>query len=322
MITCFACRDERLEKSPELGTARWIDLLNPSPDEVLQVEQATGLSVSSAAELQEIESSSRQYVEDGALYLSYPMVMKPDGKPPLVTHVGFVLSPERLLTIRYAASRVFDLFIERLPKQAVSRQSSPEILISLIEAIVDRLADILEMVRDDLDRVSQAIFADVTDSVRKATAENRMQRAMLTDVGRAGDLISRIRDSLLGLGRMLPYIRETTAEWTPHDIHPRLKTLAEDVQSLSDYDAHLSNKVAFLQDAILGFINISQNNIIKVLTVVSVVGVPPTLFASIYGMNFKHMPELDWAWGYPYGLAVITLSAVVPLVWFRARGWL
>jgi magnesium transporter len=96
----------------------------------------------------------------------------------------------------------------------------------------------------------------------------------------------------------------------------------QDVASLSDYDAHLVNKVQLLLDATLGLINIEQNNIIKVLTVVSVVGVPPTLVASMYGMNFKHMPELDWAWGYPYGLALIVISAVGPLLWFKLRGWL
>lgn len=322
MLQSFACHNERLTPSADLSPAHWIDLLDPSPEEVDRVEQATGLHVSSAAELQEIESSSRQYVEDGALYLSYPMVMKPDGQAPTVTPVGFILTPDRLVTIRYAPSRVFGLFIERLPQQAVSRQSSAEILISLLEAVVDRLADVLEKVRDDLDGVSKVIFATPSADSRKPSAESRLQRSMLTDVGRAGDLISRIRDSLLGLGRMLPYIRETTEEWAPHDLHPRLKTLRDDVQSLNDYDGYLSNKVQFLQDAILGFINISQNEIVKVLTLVSVIGVPPTLVASIYGMNFKNIPELQWDYGYPYGLCVIALSAVLPLIWFRVKGWL
>ena len=107
----------------------------------------------------------------------------------------------------------------------------------------------------------------------------------------------------------------------PTELKPRLETLRQDVASLNDYDAHLLNKVQLLLDATLGLINIDQNNIIKVLTIVSVVGVPPTLVASMYGMNFEHMPELHWAWGYPYGLALIALSAILPLLWFKWRGW-
>ena len=113
-----------------------------------------------------------------------------------------------------------------------------------------------------------------------------------------------------------------TADGLPGGQKPRLETLAADIRSLTDYDAHLSNKVQFLLDATLGLISIEQANIIKVLTVVSVVGVPPTFFASMYGMNFKYMPELDWVWGYPYALTLILISAVAPLLWFRRRGWL
>jgi magnesium transporter len=102
----------------------------------------------------------------------------------------------------------------------------------------------------------------------------------------------------------------------------RMKSLRQDVASLSDYDGHLNGKMQFLLDATLGLINNAQNNIIKVLTVVSVVGIPPTLFASIYGMNFKDMPELNWSYGYPYGLTVIVLSAVIPLIWMKIRGWI
>jgi magnesium transporter len=110
-------------------------------------------------------------------------------------------------------------------------------------------------------------------------------------------------------------------EWLPADVKQRLETVRQDVASLSDYDAHLTNKVQLLLDATLGMINIEQNNIIKVLAIVSVVGIPPTLVASMYGMNFKNMPELDWAWGYPYGLAVIAISAILPVLWFKWRGW-
>jgi magnesium transporter len=120
---------------------------------------------------------------------------------------------------------------------------------------------------------------------------------------------------------MVPYVAGL-ADWLPLEIKPRLDTVRQDVISLSDYDAHIVNKVQLLLDATLGLINVEQNNIIKVLTIVSVVGIPPTLIASMYGMNFKDIPEYSWAWGYPYGLAVIALSAVLPLIWFKFRGWI
>jgi len=134
--------------------------------------------------------------------------------------------------------------------------------------------------------------------------------------------LSNIRDSLLGVNRVLGYAAEVADAWIPADLKPRFKTLRQDIASLSDYDVQLANKVQFLLDATLGFINIEQSNGIKVLTVVSVVGVPPTLLASIYGMNFKWIPELQWQYGYFYGLAVIVLSGVVPFWWFKRKGWI
>ena len=131
----------------------------------------------------------------------------------------------------------------------------------------------------------------------------------------------KIRDSLHGLGRIVPYVA-SLADWLPPEVKPRLDITRQDVASLSDYDEHIANKVQLLLDATLGLINVEQNNIIKVLTIVSVVGIPPTLIASMYGMNFKGMPEYDWVWGYPYALAMIALSAVLPLVWFKWRGWI
>ena len=125
-----------------------------------------------------------------------------------------------------------------------------------------------------------------------------------------------------GIGRVVPYVSTLAADWLPPEVKPRLDTVRQDVLSLGDYDAHIVNKVQLLLDATLGLINVEQNNIIKVLTIVSVVGIPPTLIASMYGMNFKGMPEYDWSWGYPYGLAMIALSAILPLVWFKWRGWI
>ena len=162
----------------------------------------------------------------------------------------------------------------------------------------------------------------LTEKAGTPAREDANLRVILRRIGRCGDLASRIRDSLLGVGRIVPYVLGQCTGWLPGELHSRLETQRADIASLNDYDAHLTNKVQLLLDATLGLINIEQSNIIKVLTVVSVVGVPPTLVASMYGMNFHNMPELDWAWGYPWGLSLILISAVGPLIWFKVRGWL
>jgi magnesium transporter len=140
-------------------------------------------------------------------------------------------------------------------------------------------------------------------------------------LGRSCEILSKIRESLLGIGRIVPYVAGLSAEWMPAEVGPHLKTLRDDIASLNDYDSYLNSKVQFLLDATLGLINIEQNNIMKVLTVVSVVGVPPVLIAGIYGLNFKAIPELDWAWGYPYAIVLMIVSALIPFVWLKHRRW-
>ncbi len=305
-----------------LAGAAWIDLLEATDAEKEAVERATGLHVASVAELREIELSSRLSVEeDGTLYLSLPLVRFTDRENVSTVPVGFVLTRTQLISVRFAPSPSFDALHKRALRFEASHQTGAHVLVTVLEMIVDRLADELERIRDELDGVSRRIFQEDLGSGRAPRREDRELRRILKVVGGAGDLISRLRDSLLGVGRMVPFVAQV-ADWIPADLKPRADTLSRDIASLSDYDGYLSNKVQFLLDATLGFINIAQNNIIKVLTVVSVVGIPPTLIASIYGMNFKSMPELEWAWGYPYGLSLIAVSAILPLVVFKLRGWM
>src|SRR6185312_15237321 len=303
----------------------WLDLLKPEPPEIAFVERTTRLHVPSFEDLREIESSSRLYVENGALYLSTPAVFRADSGEPITTPVGFVLTPDRLITIRFEPLPVFGAFHERATKPGALHPSSAGTFTGLLEAIVDRIADVLERVGGELDAVSHRIFREGTANAgkqRRPAREDADLRALLRRVGRCGDLASRIRDSLLGIGRIVPYVASLGEDWLPAEVKPHLQTLRQDIASLNDYDAFLTNKVQLLLDATLGLINIEQNNIIKVLTVVSVVGVPPTFIASMYGMNFKGMPELDWAWGYPYALLLMAASAILPFLWFKLRGWL
>jgi magnesium transporter len=296
----------------------WVDLLKPTPGEIAAVEEGSGLTLPSQEELSEIESSSRLRTDGDVLFLSAPLVSRAQMQDPETTPVGFVLAPELLVTVRYEPLGSFDAY------QGTARGSAAEVFVGLIEAIVDRIADILEHIAVDLDKLSHRLFRSrsVAGGVRRTRAqENADLRSILRRLGAGGDLASKIRDSLLALARIVPYVATMRGSDLPSQVKTRLETLRQDLASLNDYEAHLLNKVQLLMDATLGLINVEQNDIIKVLTIVSVVGVPPTLVASMYGMNFKYMPELEWAWGYPYGLAMIAITAIAPLIWFKWRGW-
>src|SRR3954453_7916915 len=296
----------------------WVDLLKPTPDEIAAVEEGSGLTLPTQEELSEIELSSRLRTDGDVLFLSAPLVSRAQMQNPEMTPVGFVLAPELLVTLRYEPLNSFDTY-----KGAV-RGSAAEVFVGLIEAIVDRIADILEHIAADLDLVSHRLFRSRSvggGDGRTRAQENATLRSILRQLGASGDLSSKIRGSLLALARIVPYVATMRGSELPTPVKARLDTLRNDLTSLNDYESHLLNKVQLLMDATLGLINVEQNDIIKVLTVVNVVGVPPTLVASMYGMNFKFMPELDWSWGYPYGLALIAVSAIAPLLWFKWRGW-
>src|SRR4051812_6619648 len=306
---------EPLELSSEIV---WVDLLSPTPGEIATVEEASGLTLPVQAELSEIETSSRLRTDGDVLRLSAPLVHRARTEYPGTTPVGFVLAPELLVTVRYEPLTAFDTY------EREARGGAAEVFVGLIEAIVDRIADVLENIAAELDTVSHRLFRSRSvggEHCSTRAQENADLRSILRRLGASGDLSSKIRDSLLALARIVPYVATMRGSELPAAVKTRLDTLRHDLASLNDYEAHLMNKLQLLLDATLGLINVEQNDIIKVLTVVSVVGVPPTLVASMYGMNFKYMPELEWTWGYPYALALIALSALAPLIWFKWRGW-
>jgi magnesium transporter len=303
-----------------LAEAAWIDLIDPSDEERATVEQATGLQLRSRADLLEIENSSRLYATGQTLYLSMPLAVgRPRGESS-TSPLGFVLTPERLVTIRFTRMAAFDAYMEQ-PSRGTGA-SSCHVFIELIEHLTDAMADTLELIRDELDTVSHLIFQPDPATKDGPSRDATVLREALQTVGRCGDLASRVRDTLLGIGRIVQYVGPAAAQWITPDLRQRLKTLRADVGSLNDYDGHLNSKVQLLLDAILGLITIAQSNIIKVMTVVGVIGVPPTLIASIYGMNFEAMPELKVAYAYPLVMIAIVASALLPLLWFKRRGWL
>jgi magnesium transporter len=327
MLNAFICaggpvRPLAADEPPaELGRAVWIDLLNPTLAEAATVRQATGLTVPTEPEVSEIETSSRLATRDGVLYLSMPLVSIDDEGARGVS-AGFVLSTDRLITVRFAPSRIFEAYAATLTANGGERRTGAHILVGLLEAIVDRQADALEQVRGELETISHAIFALGTKRSRGRRNEDATLRRTLGDLGRIGDLTSHIRDTQIGAARVVQYVEGMTADWLPAGLSPRLATLRQDIASVSDFDSHLNGKLQFLLDATLGFINIAQNNVMKVMAIASVVGIPPVLVAGIYGMNFKNMPELDWQWGYAFGWAMVLMSALIPAAVFRWQRWI
>lgn len=305
----------------------WVDMTRPTEAELALVTAGTGLAVPGEADLMEIESSSRLSSTASPtgeiLTMSMPMMYStPEGGMP--APLGIVLSPERLVTIRFAASRSFEAFSTRLDE--IDEPASADILIGLLEALVDRQADVLEQMRCETDRLAGNIFRFKLDPDGKHAGATRRQqeselRGMISTLGRLYATVSLVRDSQLGIGRIVPYVIEV-ASWLKNPMIARLKTIARDVGSLNEFISHLTDKIQFVLDATLGLINVAQNDLMKVLTIVSVIGIPPTLIAGIYGMNFAHIPELHWAYGYEYGLTLIVVTAIAPLFWFRRKGWL
>jgi magnesium transporter len=323
MLTIYRDEAGTVRESASLDLPQeviWIDLLNPTADEKIFVESRTHIEVPSAEALSEIEASSRLQVRRGLIYLSTPILVRSDTPEAFLSPVGFILTPTVLVTVRFAKLTTFDQVAEQI-RNDPSLGSNVGVFTALLEAVVDRGADVLEGLRGELDRISRKVFHGNPIHLRHAVRSTNTLRTTLSAVGGIGERVSQARDVMLGVGRIASFAHDIGEEWITPEFKVRLKAVLKDVASLNEYEAHLSGKVQFLLDAVLGYITIEQNDLFKVLTIASVVGIPPTLIAGIYGMNFKFMPELDWTWGYPLGLAAILVSAIIPLIWFKWRGW-
>ena len=301
----------------------WIDAYEPTDSEMAFLRTAMGTRVPTLEDLVEIQSSSRLAMENGALIMSLSATAKDDSDYPRTTPVGFVVTPTRLATIRFAHLSSFESLSKQICGKGELAAGGYGAVVTILEMIVDHFADLLERIGNDLDGMSRTVFDTGllgSKGGRPSDANTRFAR-MLKTIGRDGDLVSKVSESMLGLTRMVQYIASKgQAEITP-DFKARLDTAGQDIKSLHEFQEHLMGKTQFLLDTVLGLANIEQNNVFRVLTVVSVVGIPPTFIASMYGMNFKTIPEYDWTYGYAYGLTLIFLSAVIPAAWFKLKGW-
>jgi magnesium transporter len=302
-----------------LKNAAWVDLFDPSDTERSAFEQAFGLHVPTKEQIVEIETTSRARIENNALYLTAPLIFTADAGPWIVVPTGFVLAKEVLLTVRFAKSMAFDAVIAEL---GASEQCSPALaFVRLLEVLVDRLADMLEGSGRDLDDASHVIFRPDAPEP-KLSRETAQLRRLMIRTGRTSERMARIHYTLVCVDRMAKFTVERGRDWIASDLINRLQVVSSDIASLVHFAEGLVSRVQLLQDAATGIISIDQNEVIKVLTITSVVGIPPVLVAGIYGMNFKGMPEYDWAWGYPYALALIVVTGLLPLIWFKWKDWI
>jgi magnesium transporter len=303
------------------GKLAWVDLYNPTNEEIAKACTDYMLDIPPREQLEEIEFSSRLQYEDGVFTISVPVTPHAkNGDDDVTSPLGFVLTKDLLVTIRFAELHTFDTIIKRVERRA---RTPADIFLVILEALIDYSADRLEDLRANALKISQRIFhKNMQEQQTYNVAQmNKMLRDTLVEIGDMGERLSHIRDTLLVLQRAIPFVTEHGDGWMESIVKARLKMAGSDVQSLNDYEIHLTDKIQFLLDADLGFINVEQNDLFKVLTIASVVGIPPVLLAGIWGMNFHFMPELAWPHGYVYGLATIVISGVLPLAWFKYRGW-
>jgi magnesium transporter len=326
MLSVFVPFETSLKKvaSVDLATlpeaAVWIDLVKPTPEEDHAVERLAGIAVPTREDMQEIEISSRLYIENGARYMTATLMCSSDSENPRTTAVTFILAGHRLVTVRYDAPKPFMLVENKLARSCPQNVTGEMVLMELLDAVIDRNADILERAGGDMDTISHDIF-EPEGAAR--TGHAKRYSDILIAIGRKGDLTSKVRESLVSVGRVVTFVTAAVdgVKWSK-DMREQLKTMQRDVVSLTDHASYLSNKITFVLDAMLGVVNLEQNNIIKLFSVMAVVLMPPTLIASIYGMNFKIMPELEWTHGYPMALVMMVLAAVLPYFIFKWKRWL
>jgi magnesium transporter len=301
-----------------LTQAIWIDLLNPSEEEKQEVENALGINIPTQAEMCEIELSSRLYRDNDNLFMTALALAYSDSSKPKLAPITIILTPQQLITIRYIEPQSFNLFLSRLEK--IKLTQPVDLLIELLDVTVGRLADILERVGHQLDEISEIILRPKT--LDKSTKKLNY-RQFLYQIGIHGDLNTKARESLITFNRSISFFEQMKGENLHKELQqPRLFTLTKDIESLSSHADFLATKINFMLDAILGMVNIEQNNTIRIISVVAVIFLPPTLIATIYGMNFKFMPELSWYLGYPLALASMVLAAWLPYKYFKRHKWL
>lgn len=319
------CESDRRVIAHEVGetltipeTTIWIDLLNPTREQEQAVEQFLNMEIPTHDEMREIEVSSRLYHENGAHFMTATMVTKVSSGTPETHAVTYILTDHVLVTIRYVDATSFRRFIGNAPKLQEGFHDGITLFLGLIESIVNRMADILERLDREIDRITKDIFhnPESPDPRKQVDYQHVLDR-----IGRCGDLSSKIHESLVTYGRVMAYANHHKKMHTPEN-HEMIEGIRKDITGLSDHGTYLTGRVNFLLDATLGMISIQQNSVFRVLSTASLIFLPPTLVAGVYGMNFDFMPELKWEYGYFSALVLMVISAILPLAYLKRRRYL
>lgn len=317
------CSDEPVD----IGTAKslppetlWLDLCEPTRDEEKLAEQLVGSNIPTRDELLEIEPSSRLYEKRGAAYMTLSLFYRTHDKRPSADPVGFILTDKHLVTVRYINPRSFALFDQDIREEPEMAQDAPSLTVLLLDSVIDRLADEFEDMHAEVEAVSTRIFSD--HQHRHTRAPEMRLEALLMRIGKAQQWLATLREASLSAVRVLTFLRTVELMEEQKSALRHVESLIDDAQALSEHSNFLGDNLTFLLDASLGLISLEQNQVMKVFSVFAVIFMPPTLIAGLYGMNFEHMPELKWLFGYPYALILILISAIVPYWVARKRGWL
>jgi magnesium transporter len=298
----------------------WIDLLNPTGEEDKKVEKHLGISIPTREEMHDLEPSEIIYTENGAHYMTARIICQSDTNVPKLADVTFILTDKALVTVRYDEPGAFGIFLNRVAKPGGCGTQPAAVIEGLIEAIVDRAAEVLRGVGDKIDDASRKVFEGKSSAVE----QNNAYQVIIRKIGQYEHIISNVRESMVSVERVLLFLSANFKRPTRQasGFTPEWRTSVRDVQAIEEHATFISSKLSFMLQATLGLVGLEQNKIIKLFSVVSVVLMPPTLIASIYGMNFKAMPELEWSFGYPMALSMMVVFAILPYLFFRWKKWL
>lgn len=326
MIHCYARSDGGLRLAGKDAHALaddtlWIDLWAPTQAEDDAVEQRYGVTVPTGDEMRDLETSSRLYVENDHLYMTVTLATLIDTPSPQTTVVTFILSTDRLITVRYSDPVPFRRWLAFAEKHAATCTTATTVYTGLLQAVIERIAEVLEGLGSELDVLSGDIFSEPAQR-QPYNRRDALLRSYVQSLGRRGDLLSKLRESLVSLGRTLSFTQAPGLPVIAPETRRLLQTIQHDVTALTEHASFVAGKISFLLEATLGLISIEQNRLMNIFSIAAVVLMPPTLIAGVYGMNFGIMPELHWPLGYPFALLLMVLSAVLPLLYLRRRGYL
>lgn len=295
----------------------WIDLYNVTAVEEKLVESYLGVDIPTRKEMQSRAICKRSYTENNAIYMTSMLIAKSDQSLPESHPVTFALYKDCFITVRYSQPNTFKIFSDFILNNDFDElPTGQSLFVGLMDAIIDRFAGILEKARTNIDNAANAVFR-LKENRKKDYEIN--YREIISKIGATGRLISKTKESAVAVERTLSYACESeVVNWDEKFIH-RMKSLIKNIDSLGDYADYLSSESNFLLDATLGVIEIEQNDVMKLLSIVSIIFLPPTLVASIYGMNFKIMPEIDWESGYYFAIGLMFLSALISYRYFKKQ---